>query len=689
MKKIAKNHPKRSIATVLTKRIAVVLSLIFILMLVVLVTTTTKNMYSLEEDKIELLAIENANITKNQMEKVLAKQKVVADVIREVEIDGAQDILKTLLSNIIKEDNSILNIYYVNTSDAGGEMGASLYATENQIKIVNSDDEIFNQTLVRQVIEDQKTMIADPYEKEIDNETYKVISLLQPVVNSQGKVEGVIGCDIDTEYLSNGEFISGGYDTFQNEIVCGHNTYIINSKDTSSIGKPYLEAAICKDPEDTLNKAKTAGNLVFIEKMKDGSSIYCSFVTFYVGDSKTPWLSGTSVDKSEIESQVKGQMILMVVIIVASLFLLLTFIYLNIRKRLQPLTKVVETAKELEAGKVKVTELINNGDEISEVIQSLNHAMEVIASYIRDIDRSMGEMAKGNFDVYPSQEFIGDFKGIENSITNFLANICKMLNQLDEVAFVVKQGADQVANGSLSLTEGATDQASAIELLVEDIEKLKQEVEKNDEFAKEAGINVRDAGEQLEISGSQMSEMMGAIHDISAHSREIEKIMEAIQDIAVQTNLLALNASIEAARAGESGRGFAIIATEVRELAAKSSEAAESSGNIIKKSISSVDNGIRIAKETMESMNTVRETAAMVVDSIEKICKASTQQKQEITSISCGAEQISNVIQTNTGVVEESMAVSEELASQADALQNLTSKFILNKLIMKEIKKGS
>lgn len=172
-----------------------------------------------------------------------------------------------------------------------------------------------------------------------------------------------------------------------------------------------------------------------------------------------------------------------------------------------------------------------------------------------------------------------------------------------------------------------------------------------------------------------MQNMLEAMFEINKTSTSISQIIKVIDEIAFQTNLLALNAAIEASSAGQHGKGFSVVADEVRNLASRSANAAKETATLIETSIQKVDIGTKMAKETAKALEEIvvgiEKTAAIVA----KIAKDSNEQALGISQINQGIEQVSQVVQTNSATAQQSAAASEELYNQAELLKQLISKF--------------
>ena len=178
-------------------------------------------------------------------------------------------------------------------------------------------------------------------------------------------------------------------------------------------------------------------------------------------------------------------------------------------------------------------------------------------------------------------------------------------------------------------------------------------------------------------ANAQMQNMINAMNDISQKSNEIAKIIKTIDDIAFQTNILALNAAVEAARAGSAGKGFSVVADEVRNLAGKSAEAAQNTALLIEQSVQAVSKGKDMADETGKAITEVLEAAGSVVQLVNDIVISCEKQGEESDRIKEGTDQIDKVVQTNSATSEESAAAAEELNSQATMLKDLVAYFKL------------
>jgi methyl-accepting chemotaxis protein len=209
--------------------------------------------------------------------------------------------------------------------------------------------------------------------------------------------------------------------------------------------------------------------------------------------------------------------------------------------------------------------------------------------------------------------------------------------------------------------------------------ELTSQTNMNAENATQANQLAAQARLSAEKGNKEMGNMVRAMTDINESAASISKIIKAIDEIAFQTNLLALNAAVEAARAGKHGKGFTVVAEEVRNLAQRSAAAAKETAEMIEGSIKKTEVGAKIAEETSKALEEIVSGSTKVTDLIGEIASASKEQAMGIGQINQGLSQVDQVTQQVTAGAEESASASEELSSQSLQLKNMLTKFRLRR----------
>jgi methyl-accepting chemotaxis protein len=247
--------------------------------------------------------------------------------------------------------------------------------------------------------------------------------------------------------------------------------------------------------------------------------------------------------------------------------------------------------------------------------------------------------------------------------------INRVVSGLTDGAEQVAAAANQVSSASQSLAEGTTEQASSLEETSASLEEMSSMTKQNADNANQARSMMKEANQIVEKVTRHMTDMSGAIGDITRSSEETGKIIKTIDEIAFQTNLLALNAAVEAARAGEAGAGFAVVADEVRNLAMRASEAAKNTSNLIENTIKAVRNGNELTSATQQAFNENAAISKKIGQLIDEIATASEEQAQGIGQIGQAVTEMDKVTQSTASNAEESAAASEELNAQAEQLK--------------------
>jgi len=345
----------------------------------------------------------------------------------------------------------------------------------------------------------------------------------------------------------------------------------------------------------------------------------------------------------------------------------------------KPIVEIRNAMNALEEGRFDVTVVGDYRGSFMEIKNAVNSTINGLAAYIQEIDECLGAVADGDLSRSMSQEmkFVGNFSKIRDSIDLIIATLNRTMTEITSVSDQVLIGARQITERAADLANGAQEQASSVEELNATMDMISQQTSRNAENSFEASdLSNKSASNAME-GHEAMTNMLEAMSKIKDSSNNISKIIKVIQDISFQTNLLSLNAAIEAARAGKHGKGFTVVAEEVRNLAARSQAAAAQTTELIEDSISRVESGSEIAGTTSDSLDIIVKNANDVLAIINSISEASQEQTEAIAQVSDGLIQISKVVQNNTASSEETAAASQELNSQAEMLRQLVSFFKL------------
>ena len=340
-----------------------------------------------------------------------------------------------------------------------------------------------------------------------------------------------------------------------------------------------------------------------------------------------------------------------------------------------PINEASGVLNEVSMGNFSVRVKGNYQGEFLLIKSSINETVTNISSYIHEISDVLSSMSNDDLTRDITREYIGDFSSIKVSLNTIINKFNSMISDMYAASEHVAIGSKQVAQTSMTLSQGSVEQTESVDALNTMISEINLNITQNAASAKEAE-SLSNLSKSSAMQGDlDMKEMLAAMDSIKDSSNKISNIIKVIEDIAFQTNLLALNAAVEAARAGEHGKGFAVVAEEVRDLAGRSQNAAKETSQLISESIERVSDGTTIANTTAGTLQNIVDEVTKVAGIITNINAASAIQSKSIASIAGNVSRISDVVQSNSATSEESAAASEELSSQADVLRNLISVF--------------
>ncbi|QTA81527.1 Methyl-accepting chemotaxis receptor protein, HlyB-like [Desulfonema limicola] len=269
--------------------------------------------------------------------------------------------------------------------------------------------------------------------------------------------------------------------------------------------------------------------------------------------------------------------------------------------------------------------------------------------------------------------------GLAFIITWFISRpVNRITIDLGGSAELVASTSSQLASSSQSLSNGASEQAAAIQEIASSLEDIASMTSHNSLSSDKADKLMKDINSSIKTASFLMEKLNQKVTDIAVTSNKTSDIVKAINGIAFQTNLLALNAAVEAARAGESGAGFSVVASEVRSLAARTSDAAEITYSLIEENVRKINQVTEIVSETYGTFSKIHTDSNNMGILVSEISTSSFEQSGGIDQINKGVADIEKIIQLNAANAEESASASEQMSIQSENMLGIVE--ILQKI---------
>jgi methyl-accepting chemotaxis protein len=329
--------------------------------------------------------------------------------------------------------------------------------------------------------------------------------------------------------------------------------------------------------------------------------------------------------------------------------------------------------------------------EVYELFDSIDKglikAVSSIGEYVNEISDVLDQLSSSNLDVSVTREYSGDFSSIKTSLNRIIDSFNEIITSIYQTSYNVSNGAGEMTESSVNLKTGATEQASAIEEVSATVTQVAAQVKENASNASLVNDSANGAVMSAEESNQYMHQLTDAMKDIQKSTSQIQKVLKMINDIAFQTNILSLNAAVEAARAGSHGKGFAVIAEDVRNLALKSASAADETSDMLDNIVNQINESVSFTKDTANSLENILVSSKESARKSTEVATASNEQATAVSQITLSLDQISQVVQRTSANANANANVSGQLSDYADELMGIVSNFNLKNKIDYNVKK--
>jgi methyl-accepting chemotaxis protein len=698
------------------------------------------------QEEATALAETNAASVKAEIEVALDLARTMAQALTAVKTEGAaltRDEVNAMLKELTTQNPDLIGTWTLWEPDAfDGQdaqyAGQAPYDQTGRFNVYwnrNEQGNIQVETPIEYETEDyyqlpkqtKQEVVTEPYLYPVQGKDVLMTSIVAPIMVN-GQFYGVAGVDMGLEILQQLTDEMNAYEGMAEMALISNQGTL-----AGVTGHPELVGQLLEKYHENRQE--------HITYIQEGQTIYQEeegrievFVPIQFGQTTTPWSVNLNIPTSQIVAEANAAMWQMTGIGAALALGTLVLLWLASGQVARPIRRIADVARVIAEGDLSRQVDVSGADEVGQLADVFRRMI----AYLQEMADAAGRLAQGDLTVEVTPRSTRDALGnafarmvadlrslvgqVADSATNVGASAGQLSASADQSAQAVQQVAatvQQIAQGTAQQTESVTGAAATVEQVARAIGSVARGAqEQASAINQSAEITMRIAAAVQQVAVNAQSGAQGSaeaaqaaragagtvektikgierirtstatvaqkVQDMGRRSEQIGAIVETIDDIASQTNLLALNAAIEAARAGEHGKGFAVVADEVRKLAENSAKATKEIAGLIKdvqrtiaeavramdEGAAEVDAGVTQADESGQALESIMVAVEAVNRQVNEIATAAQQMDVSANELVSAMDAVSAVVEENTAATEEMGASASEATT---AIENIAS----------------
>ncbi|GAA0324922.1 methyl-accepting chemotaxis protein [Oceanobacillus oncorhynchi subsp. oncorhynchi] len=537
------------------------------------------------------------------------------------QIGDDEEILEQVLGQY-KEMNEEVSEVYMASNDG------DLFYRQPDTELPEGFDATERDWFINAVNNPGEVQISDPFESA--SETGTVVSITKTLDDGSG----VMGVSLYIDSIQQ----------LASEVSIGENGYaVIIDPQQKYVYHPTFETG--EEVEDSVLGTMFDDASGSYEYSHDNTSK----IMVYQTNDLTGWKLAGTIDYDEIKGEAASTLTTMITIIVITLVLGTIIILFLIRSITRPIQRLKENAKIISTGDLTHSIEINTTDEIGELGQAFNEMQEGLKTLVRDVEFNAQQVAA--------------------SAEELNANADQMTSSSEQVSLAIQE----VSSSSETQLHGTEESANSLEEVSTGVGRIVDSSSKVSDMVTQMSTQAEVGGKAVSDTLNQMTSIQSSVDDTNLNiasllerSKEVSTILNAITDISEQTNLLALNAAIEAARAGEHGKGFAVVADEVRKLAEESKTSAGEISSIVHGIQNDVQKAVEKMSQVTANVNDGLDVSYDAIDKFGEILRSSGDIKPQMEEVMAISEQMSAAVQQVTATANDLASIARNNASSSE-----------------------